>query len=119
MLMSDDWPSRANFEECLEELLFVSFTHSQLLFLLRYEFIQQEFPHLEGLASRVRYPHFPTSFENVLRAKFGDDCALGEQQDQVIIMPSIITNLIIAYNLSILICMYIVVRGDVLSFSED
>lgn len=47
--------------------------------------LQHEFPFLEDLASKVRYPHFPTCFENVLRAKFGDDCTLGEQHDQVML----------------------------------
>ena len=46
--------------------------------------MQQEFPHLENLASKVKYPHFPTSFENVLRVKFGNDCSQGEQHELVI-----------------------------------
>ena len=57
---------------------------------------------LENLASRVRYPHFPTSFENVLRVKFGNDCFLGEQQELVVII--IATCIIMNINCLSIIC---------------
>ena len=45
--------------------------------------IQQKFPILEYLASTVRYPHYPSAFENVLRMKFTGDPTIAGHNDQV------------------------------------